>query len=43
MPAAQRRLAGEPKADAVSYLAAYMPGLVRPIRDSTVTGNQFYS
>ena len=40
MPAAQRRLAGEPKARpvAISNLAAYMLGLVRLILDSSVAG-----
>ena len=41
VPAAQRRLAGEPKARpvAISNLAAYMLGFVRHIRDSSVAGN----
>ena len=45
MPAAQRRLAGEPKAMPVafSFLVAYFLGLVRHIRDSSVAGNQHRS
>ena len=44
MPAAQRRLSGEPKArPGLFYLAAFMPGLVWHIGDLSVAGNQLHS